>query len=470
MAKTKELQRRAPTTDIVRRPVDPFLLMKQSESLRMIVAGQLTGPEISLPENYTDYAEEYERTVWVYACIRAIASGLGSLPWTIEKRAQVTPQGYHWTPVYDHSAIDILEYPNSMMTWRDLIEGAVIYLEIAGDAFIEIARANGRAKELYLMRPDRVKVEPAKDGSGISSYVFQVKPYAKKKYLPPEDVLYISYFNPLNDWRGHAPEKTATDSIILDEYTRRYNKSFFRNNATPAGFLHTDQPLGEEMAKKLQTMWAQQFQGPEKAYKTAVLTSGLKYEPLGTSPKDMDFPGQRKMVREEILASFGVPPVMVGLLEHAKYNNYKLQVFAFYRGTIRPKARRIEGIITRFINENFKGSGERYRFKFDFEEYLGEELTTKIEWMWRAFGMASLTPNEIIENLSIGEPYEGGDEHYLAPGVMPADMSTTPETIERREVAFAGAIKQIMDRVSNKFPEKETDHEGTEDDYPDEEE
>ena len=468
MATTKEIEKKE--DNLQRRPVDPFYLMKQSETLRMVVANMLTSPEVPLPENYEDYAQEYEKAIWVFACIRAISSGLASLPWIIEKREKITGSGYHWAPVYDHPAVSVLEFPNEMQTWKDLIEGLGIYLEISGDGFIEIARAAGRAKELYLMRPDRVSVVPAKDGSGIEGYVFQVKKYAKKKNLPKEDVLYLSYFNPLNDWQGLAPEVPATDSIILDEYTRRYNKSFFKNNATPAGFLHTDQPLSEEMAQKLQTMWAQQFQGMDQAHKTAVLTSGLQYTALGTSPKDMDFPGQRRMVREEVLAAFGVPPVMVGLLEHAKYNNYRLQVFAFYRGTIRPKARKIEGVMSRFINDNFKGkNNDKFRFRFDFEEYLGEEIATKIEWMWRAFGMAALTPNQIIETLSIGEPYEGGDQHYLAPGVMPADMMSSPENIERREIAFDRAVRTIMDRLSNKYPERETDHEGEEGDYLEEE-
>jgi hypothetical protein len=51
---------------------------------------------------------------------------------------------------------------------------------------------------------------------------------------------------------------------------------------------------------------------------------------------EMDFINSRRMTREEICAVFGVPPVLVGILDKATYSNYETAREVFYQDTIIP--------------------------------------------------------------------------------------------------------------------------------------
>ena len=52
-----------------------------------------------------------------------------------------------------------------------------------------------------------------------------------------------------------------------------------------------------------------------------MLHSGLKYSPKSWSPKELDINDSWRYLREEICSVFGVPPIMVGILENSSYAN-----------------------------------------------------------------------------------------------------------------------------------------------------
>ena len=62
--------------------------------------------------------------------------------------------------------------------------------------------------------------------------------------------------------------------------------------------------------------------------------------------KDMDFVNLKKEMRTEVLASFGVPPSIVGLLEFANYSNMEQQVKSFWNFTLKPKLISYSGMLT----------------------------------------------------------------------------------------------------------------------------
>ena len=82
-----------------------------------------------------------------------------------------------------------------------------------------------------------------------------------------------------------------------------------------------------------------------KGRKILILSKGLEWKTMSVNPKDIDFGEGRKYNREGILAALGVPPVMVGLLDNAKYANYILQLINFHKHTILPKIIKMEGCL-----------------------------------------------------------------------------------------------------------------------------
>jgi len=454
------------------------LIEKASRSLQLVVVGNINGKEIPPATNYKGFAGLYDENVWIHSCIRAIADAAMGLPVKIYYRASDGESGKEeikkaedvgkairaqspnekkqWIEVDDDfPGVQLFENPNPDMTWPDLIDATMIYLEVDGNEFWEIARMGNRPAELYPMRPDRITIVPRSDGKGIKQYIFKLNRKATEIVFESDDVLFFKYFDPLNDFRGIGPISSVTESVLVYQYITQYNKNFFKNDGTPSGYLYTDRPMDEKDAGRVATQWGKRHSGVKNAHKTAVLPFGLKYEQLGVSPNDGQFSDLYKNVREEILSAFSVPPVRVGLLEHAKYDNYKLQEFAFYRATMRPKMMKVASVLTKFINKEYgELTGKKYWVEFDFDEYLGEDIADKINRYSKLFGIGGVTSNQIVEEFGMGEPFEGGEVHFVAPGYLPLETEARASLAEM-EAQVRDAQSKWEEAYAERMPEKE---------------
>lgn len=399
------------------------LVEKLSPRTGAVVVGEMRtrGKSIPPPSNYAQYTEVYEQLVWVYAAVFAIAADAAIVTWELLKRGELVKEEDN-DPVFM-----MLENPNEEMTWYDLIEATIIYMELSGNEYWEIGRnveGSGAARQLYTMRPDRVRVQPRADGKGVESYVFNINPSRPDtgETFPADDVLHYKYFHPGNDWYGLSALSAAAQAVVSERYTIDFNQQFFRNGAAPRGFLSTEQPITPEQMDEIAAEWIKRTSVKRgQGHGTPVLPRGLTFQPLGVSPKDMEFLRQRQYNREEILATFGVPPVKVGLLEHSKYDNYKLQEKAFYRDTIQPKLRKVQGTLNKFLLREFNGE---YRFRFLVDPFTAESDKERVQRLEKLFGMGAITPNEIRDEMKLGEHYDDGDSYYVSASFAPVGDPT----------------------------------------------
>jgi len=407
------------------------------------------GAGIPAPDTPEEYLKLYGSMVWVYSSVFAISTAAASVPIKLFRTSKDKKKNK--TELMEHKLLTMLHQPNRDTTWGQLIEGTLVYLELTGDAYWEVAKnAVGMPGGLFNLRPDRMKVVPSEDGKSVEGYTYTVQDKNKRKVTRfyPDEIIHFKYFNPLDDWVGQGSAKAATDTIVLEQYATRYNKAFFQNFGSPAGFLKTDQPISEEESERLERKWAQMHGGPDDSFKTPVLPFGLTYEAMGKGPHDAELLTQRKVCREEQLSSFGVPPVKVGLLENAKYANYNLQDKAFFRDTMRPRLRLIEAIINVYLIPMF---GEAIVFEFDLSEYLGEDKMQQIQRIEKMISLGVMTPNEARGLLKLGDPYEAGDQFYMGTKfqvVSETTESTLDEAAQKLGYSSVAHWKTVLKKTS----------------------
>lgn len=402
---------------------------------------------VERPESYEDYAKLYQTMVWVYTGIYSIASAAAMLPFKVQEK-----KNNRWETVEDHELLTLLNRPNKMQTWYDICEGTMIYLELSGNAYWEKAMSvNGKTGELYLVRPDRLSVVPDSKGAGVKEYTFQVKRYTKKKHFKPEEIVPFSYFNPLNDWYGQSGIKAATDDIIQEQYATKWNRSFFKNNAVPRGILSTEAgSISDIQRQRIKQSIQEYSKSADDTSKMMILPKGLKYQPIGTPPKDMEFFKLLETTRQAQLSALGVPPGKAGLLEHAKYANFFLQQQAFYRDTVQPKMKKVQGAINSFLVPEF---GEGLRVVFDFDDVLKENANDLVDRVTKEIAYGIMTPNEAIRELGIGKEYTGGDEHYMMSSLVGAGEAVTGP--EEREKRVQTGIEQLKEELKNMINAKD---------------
>ena len=138
----------------------------------------------------------------------------------------------------------------------------------------------------------------------------------------------------------------------MDKTANRWNWNFFKNGWSVKDILSTDQAIKEENKERLMAKWKNEYQWVNNSHKLAILDNGLKYSNISPSQKEMDFVESRRFTRDEILAIFKLPKVIIGIDENSNKASATVAENTFYRVCIRPLARQIAEKLTRDLFNN----------------------------------------------------------------------------------------------------------------------
>jgi len=271
----------------------------------------------------------YSVNSWVYACVRKLSAAAASIPWYVEKRG---PKG-DWARQDGHPIEVLLRSPNAHMSGQDLFETLSTQLNLAGNSVWYLNLVRGSPLEIWPMPPDRVAPVPSKD-NWIDHYEYRAEGVEKPIPYDPQQIMHFMYINPDDPYWGIAPLRAAAKVVDSDVEAVKWNKVALQNRAITDGVFSFTEPLTEDQYDEARRQVREQYQGAQNAHTPWVLGGGGKWNPMARTPVEMDFINGRKMNREEIAAVFQVPPVLVGILDHASYANYEQAEKSFWQDTM----------------------------------------------------------------------------------------------------------------------------------------
>ena len=413
--------------------------------------GQSTG--VPQPEPFDSLVRAYESHVWVYNCVKAIATNLASIPILpyIQKVVNKKPS---WVVNEKHELRALIDKPNPYMSGYNLREYTAAAMELTGNAYWFLEDMGTEAiKEIWPLLPDQVKPVAAADKM-ISHYVYRVG--MADINLPYDRVIHFRFMNPQSFIYGQGALSAAKISVMTDIFAQVWNKKFFQNAARPDVVLTTDNVLDDDVRARVITSWRQIHEGYQKQGKTALLEQGIKAQPLTIGSKDMDFVNLRKDLRNEILAAFGVPPSVVGLLEFANYSNMDAQLKMFWTQTVMPLLRNIEDTLTM--------RAEQITFEYGtvFQGDTSNVLALRPDMKMLAdtaqvFVNTGIPLNRVIELLDLPiEPVEGGDQPRLPAAPNPFGGLSAPNSDQKMIKAKKDAARFARWKaIDDKFREHE---------------
>ncbi len=255
------------------------------------------------------------------------ANGSGEMDWR-RVRADAVPVGVA------HPLQRLLDAPNPFWSKGDLWRATETHLSLWGAAFWALERdEQGRIAELWPLRPDKVRIVPDSDHY-VRGFVYvggnggQLVPYI------PEDIVWMRYFNPLDEYAGLSPIAPLRMSADMGMDALRANRSLLENDSTPGVIIETaDYPTDAEVSA-FYRRWEQRFRGVVKTRRPALLSPGMKASNLGFSPRDMEYIQSLRWSLEDITRVFGVPKVMIGDLENTTFSNFNTARRLFWEDTI----------------------------------------------------------------------------------------------------------------------------------------
>jgi len=296
-------------------------------------AAALAGTEP--PQSYTGQVRAALHNPVALRAVRLVAQGLASV--TLD------------TGEPDHPAIRLLS--------AALLEGIATDLLLAGNAYVQTGLdLGGRAAELWLLRPERMRLETDANG-WPAAWLYQaggrVQRLAVEGDAGAPGILHLKSLNPLDDHLGMGALPAASAPVALLQLAGRWNRALIANAARPSGALVLDGEGGSLNGEQFERLAAEieaGFQGAANAGRPMLLEGGLRWQSLSMTPAEMDFQKAREAAARDVALAFGVPPMLLGLPGDSTHANYAEANVALWRLTILPLLRSILDGLSRHLS------------------------------------------------------------------------------------------------------------------------
>lgn len=298
-------------------------------------AWEQTTPQYPLPSPYPLALNGYRHNEILFACIRKRASGVSEPPARIYQEAGDKEPAVQ----ADHGLRKLLRRPNPLMGEKEFWQATQIYMDIAGFCVWECEfNRMGEPLALWPMRPDFCSFLR---GENAPLRAVRYQPWSLPFVdVPIERCLVFMEFDPIYPMlKGLSRSAVALRVTAVDNAATDFLKLFFQNGAVINGLLKTQQSLNEAEAQRIRKLWRAQHGGVENWIDPAVLGSGVEYQQMQMTFKDMGFDAIDGRSEARICQVMETPPILVGAkvgLDRATYANYKEARQAFYEETIFP--------------------------------------------------------------------------------------------------------------------------------------
>lgn len=350
----------------------------------------------------------------VFACVNLYARTLASMPLLLYEK---TPDGKR--RAVNHPLYRLLHNePNPNMTshnFRKIMEAS---LKLWGNAYAWIEFDNSwRVKYLWPLLPGNVF--PQRSLQTGELFYDAVLYNGESRRFRAYEMVHIPGLG-FDGISGRSPVRQFAETMGFNLDIKSYGRKFFKNGARPSGVLQHPGSLSEDAQKRLENKFDKRYSGIENTGKTILLEEGMTYHQIGVPPEEAQFIESRKYSVEEIARIYGVPPHMIGDLEHATFSNIESQDINFAKHSIVPECVNWEQeLMRKLLNDDEQA---RYEIEFNMEGLVRGDMESR----YRAYAIGRqwgfLTADDIRakENMS---NVDGGGITYVPLNMISSELA-----------------------------------------------
>lgn len=374
-------------------------------------------------ENFYKYG--YGRNVIVATCIWEIASGACEpRPMLVNREnGEEVSRG----PI-GREIFDLLEHPNPEQEGDEFLQELHTFQQLTGVWVVrKIRNGAGKVVRLIALDPDHLKIKQDRHGWAVA-----YKHRYVESLIPADDIIKCKlHANPCDPHWGLSPLKVLGDEVDTDNLSLSFLRSFFKNNAIPAGLLKFKTVVKEEEQAKIQARWEERYSGRTGWNSVAVADASVDYMPIGSDPKSINMSGAWNELATRICMAFQVPPILVGTnvgLMRSTYSNYREARKSFWEETEIPIIKGTASALTRGLVREFDES-LALRYDLNSVEALKDQAELRT-WAVSAWNASLITRDEAL-TLSGQTPIGGekGKEYKSdssAANTNPGDLPPRP--------------------------------------------
>lgn len=373
-------------------------------------------------DRYEDFAKEgYKENAIVYRCVNEIANGAAAVTFNafLDK-----------DKIENHPILRLLSRPNPRKAGVEYFQSLYAYILLSGNAYgVYAGPDNAPPRELYLLRPDRVRIIPGETDIP-KGYDYIINGQVRQTYPVQIDgrseVKHFSLWNPLDDWYGLSPLNAAAVDVDQHNLAAQHNVGLLMNGARPSGaiiFKPKDETgmgiqLTESQRQQLISDMESRFSGTKNVARPMLLEGDFDWKEMSLSPKDMDFLELKNMAAKDIALCFGVPGQLVGIPDNQTYSNVAEARLALYEETIIPMLRRVESDINEWLVPLYREPSLRVAYDIDSIPAIAERRRRVYENVVQGVNAGIISRNEARDRLGL-TAVEGADDLYIPANLFP---------------------------------------------------
>lgn len=370
----------------------------------------------------------YEQVAWVYRAINVLAEQVANVPFRFSRNAPGSEEQITHGPL-----VDFYSRPHPQINRFQYWELRVIWLMLRGECFrIPIfTSAHGRRRRLeriIIADPGHFQhVVQDHELVGWRYTGFGRNAPLSAQVLLPEEVWFEKLPNPFNFWRGLSPLSVAAIPAKADFTSSALMQGVLENNGDCGLIVRTEQQLTDRQREQIKIALRERKRRAGTADGPLLLANGAEVVQPKLSSTDLQFLENRKFLRSEICAVFGVPEEIVATTDSAKYDVMAGARLNFIENRVAPLCRRLEAeeeAVVRSLDEHAVGW-------FDLESLPIMQAARRNRLAAAKTGFDMGVPlNELNRTLDLGfKPLPWGDTGYLPSGLQPVDsaQSTAPK-------------------------------------------
>jgi HK97 family phage portal protein len=330
---------------------------KANPASKVILLGlNVSGPGTVPHKDFAGLAKNsFERNATVYGCVSTIAQACATVPWVVyefdgtrRKQAKriLSAATYRKaflrshdratyptlaktlarTEVSDHPLLRLLERPNPEQAQGDYVEQLLSYWLIAGNTYEHFLSPTtgsnkGKPREMWVHRPDRMTVVRATDPANgvVGSYRYSFNQHSEE--FARDAIIHHKFFNPTDDFYGMSPLQAAIRAWQTENLGADWNFALLNNAGRPSGAVVVPTIVGDDTYERLKSELKDSYAGSTNAGTPMFLEGGMKWEPMGLSPMEMDFLAGMRDAAIRICRVYHLAPEIIGVPDAKTYNS-----------------------------------------------------------------------------------------------------------------------------------------------------
>jgi len=342
---------------------------------------------------------------WVAIGLRPIVDRLTGL----EMRACAISDGEKADELaYNHPANLIVDQPNPIFSFADLLGLSAAWLKMTGTAYFQVVHDGlGVPRELWPMPPH--KVYPVPDQNDIiGGYIVQGTNGAEQA-LEATEVIRVWKPDPLTMYQGVGDLAPQADTYNTELYRVAHLEQDFKHDSTPRLVFEPGEAAHsptQEQRTEFQTLWRElndRRQGSGRGIPAFGLP-GFKLHELGRTNDTSGTVQLGDRTKAQLLAAIGTPGSIVGLVEDVNRAAAETNAAVFDRNTILPITKRIERSFTQQLAPQFDA-----QIVYKFREFQEADKHFELEREQSDLDKKVVSINEVREKRNL-EPAPWGDE------------------------------------------------------------